>query len=586
MARLSSPIRDLKPHYDVVVVGSGYGGAIAAARFTAALGHRPGWRLCVLEQGREFRPGEFPDTLAGALAELQVDLPDGHLNRRAGLYDLRMNGDVSVIQGCGLGGGSLINAGVALCPDDEVFLDPRWPAALRTDLHHGLRRGFVSATAMLEPDTYPDRLPVPRKVEELQRIHDIARREDGQREDWNRQNPDRELPRPWEGARFGRLPINVTFTARRNAAGVQQQACRLCGDCMSGCNYGAKNTLAMNYLPVARRHGAELFTGVRVTRLERRGERWLIRYEVLDCGRDRFDAPEMFLSADAVVLAAGTLGTAEILLRSRERLEPRFKLSDRLGTGLSVNGDYLAFAWNGARRTNPFGAGRRLPDKVDPVGPLAAAIIDLRRARAGQPLDDGIVVEEGVMAGAVAPIFPALLALAALGAGEAPPAGLARPLGVALRRLGRRVRLDRGGAGGRTLVYLVMGHDGAGGRVELEDDRPVVRWPGAEHQRFVDVIHEYLRPASGWLRAAYVPNTSRLITAHTLGGAGMGEDAGHGVVDHEGCVFNAAKGPPVLPRLYVCDGSVIPRSIGVNPLLTISALAERACVRILAAGGP
>jgi len=88
---------------------------------------------------------------------------------------------------------------------------------------------------------------------------------------------------------------------------------------MSGCNYGAKNTLAMNYLPVAQRHGAELFTGVRVTRLERRGERWLIRYEVLDCGRDRFDAPEMFLTADAVVLAAGTLGTAEILLRSRER---------------------------------------------------------------------------------------------------------------------------------------------------------------------------------------------------------------------------------------------------------------------------
>src|SRR5262245_22703355 len=116
MARLSSSVADLKRRYDAVVVGSGYGGAIAACRLAQA-----GFRVCVLERGREIRPGEYPDTAAKAAGEIQVDLPGRHLFSPTALFDFRLNQEVNVLVGCGLGGTSLINANVALKPEDWVF---------------------------------------------------------------------------------------------------------------------------------------------------------------------------------------------------------------------------------------------------------------------------------------------------------------------------------------------------------------------------------------------------------------------------------------------------------------------------------
>ena len=123
--RLSSPIEDLKPHYTVVVIGSGYGGGIAASRLA-----RAGQQVCVLERGKEFLPGEYPDTELEALPEVQVRLPDQVIGPRTGLYDIRMNDDMSVLVGCGLGGTSLINANVASRPERRVFDDPDLAAGL------------------------------------------------------------------------------------------------------------------------------------------------------------------------------------------------------------------------------------------------------------------------------------------------------------------------------------------------------------------------------------------------------------------------------------------------------------------------
>src|SRR5579863_9531266 len=128
MARLSAPIENLNGHYTVVVVGSGYGAAIAASRLA-----RAGQQVCVLERGREFQPGEYPDTEAEALAETQAELPSGHVGSRAGLYDFHVNPDVNVFVGCGLGGTSLINGNVAVRAEPRVFDDARWPQALRDD---------------------------------------------------------------------------------------------------------------------------------------------------------------------------------------------------------------------------------------------------------------------------------------------------------------------------------------------------------------------------------------------------------------------------------------------------------------------
>jgi choline dehydrogenase-like flavoprotein len=149
------------------------------------------------------------------------------------------------------------------------------------------------------------------------------------------------------GQTCARAPIAVNFTEGVNHVGVEQHACMLCGDCVTGCNYGAKNTVLFNYLPDARNFGAEIYTQVSVRRLERRDGRWLAHYQTLETGREDFDEPVRTVSADIVVLAAGTLGSTEILLRSKAAGLP---LSDQVGQHFSGNGDVLGYSYDCARR--------------------------------------------------------------------------------------------------------------------------------------------------------------------------------------------------------------------------------------------
>src|SRR5580704_17463956 len=118
MPRLSSSIDGIKPHYTVVVVGSGYGGGIAASRMA-----RAGQAVCVLERGKEFQPGEYPDTQLRAAEEMQIDTPAAHVGCKTGLYDFRVNDDMNVFLGCGLGGTSLVNANVSLRAEPRIFPD-------------------------------------------------------------------------------------------------------------------------------------------------------------------------------------------------------------------------------------------------------------------------------------------------------------------------------------------------------------------------------------------------------------------------------------------------------------------------------
>ena len=115
MRRLSRSPESLKDHYEVVVIGSGYGGAIAASRLA-----RAGRQVCLLERGREFQPGEYPNTEFDGVREIQYNAPEAHLGSRLGLFDLHLNRDINALVGCGLGGTSLINASVALEPDPRV----------------------------------------------------------------------------------------------------------------------------------------------------------------------------------------------------------------------------------------------------------------------------------------------------------------------------------------------------------------------------------------------------------------------------------------------------------------------------------
>lgn len=536
----------------MVVVGSGYGGAIAASRLA-----RAGQDVCLLERGREFLPGEFPDTQLELTAQTQADGPAGHVGSRTALVDIRANKDMNVLIGCGLGGTSLINANVALEAEPAVFADPVWPQALRDDLGGLVAEGLGRARAMLEPIPYPESSPKLNKLEALARSAEAM------------------------GAPFYRPPINVTFEDRVNAAGIEQPACTLCGDCVAGCNVGAKNTTQMNYLPDAKRHGAEIFTHASVRRIERRGDRWLVHYQPLDTGREAFDAPTLFVSADVVVLAAGALGSSEIMLRSKEA---GLSLSDRVGARFSGNGDVLGFAYNCDGPMNGIGFGTMHAGGKEPVGPTITGIIDLRN----QPvLDEGMVIEEGSVPSGLGKVMPAFLAAMTKVLGKDTDSGFRDETREAGRELQSIVRGPYHGAVNNTQVFLVMTHDDGNGRFYLDDDRLRVDWPGVGKLPIFKSVAQRLLEATvphggTWLKNPLWSKFTKqdLITVHPLGGCGMGEDAERGAVDHKGQAFAGPAGTELHRGLYVADGSVVPRPLGVNPLLTISALAERTCALI------
>jgi len=539
MKMLSCPVDQMKDHYSTVVVGSGYGGAIAAARIA-----RTGRDVCVLERGKELHPGEYPNTALSAAREIQVHTPKADHGSAVGLFDFHVGPDVTVLSGCGLGGTSLINASVALEPSDASFSDDRWPAQLR---HHPevLRPFMHAAKEMLGSNPYPRAWPVLPKLRAL------------------------EQAAAGLGVAVVRPDLNVTFTDGPNAVGVRQNACTLCGDCCSGCNYGAKNTVLMNYLPDAYAHGAHIFTEVAVQSVRRCQDKWRVALDVLGGERERSPSSQArFVTADVVVLAAGTLGSTQILLRSRDLGLP---VSDRLGHGFSGNGDVLAFAYDTDRSVHGVGLGKRVTRQDTVVGPAITGLIDLRGPDTST--ENALIIEDGAIPGALAPVIPLMLSAASDGVPEA-----------AARRLRELAGIPFGsyrGPAGRTLTYLIMSTDDGGGRIALENDRIQVIWPEVGEQPAFARDNRILATATKALHGTETPdplwawtNGQSLITVHPLGGCVMADDAANGVVDHKGQVFDPVGGG-VHDGLYVCDGSVVPCALDANPSLTISAIAER-----------
>ena len=543
LLRLSSPHASLRPRYDIVVVGSGYGGGVAACRLA-----RAGRQVCVLERGRELQPGDYPNDTLSLAQEIQIDAGPVRLGSRSALFDLRVYDDINVAVGCGLGGTSLINAGLALRPDLRIFQTGRWPAELNDDAR--LEAYFQRAEGMLRPALYPQNAPALVKFRALEQCaHSMN------------------LP-------FSRLPTLVNFEPLANGlnhVGVAQGTCNGCGDCITGCNYGAKNTVQMNYLPDAKRHSAEIFTGVEVSELAPIANGWRVRVRTSE-------GEERALEAANVILAAGTLGSTEILLRSRARGLP---VSSALGHRFSGNGDMVALTYNADVPVNAIGFGKAGPEGRETVGPCSTGLID---ARGGRPLDEGMIMVDGAAPGAFAKWLPALLATLAAATGEDTDRGL----GDALREMAREVESNvagpRVGAIHRTQICLVVAHDDAAGEIFLDGERLNIRWPDVGRQAPFVRADEMMREATRALGGTYIPSPTwhellgrKLVTGHPLGGCALAADARDGVVNHRGQVFSGDAGTAVHPGLYVMDGSIVPVSLGVNPLLTIAGLAERCC---------
>ncbi len=518
--------------FDVLVVGSGYGASITAARLSEKM--HPGTRIAMLERGREWVPGTFPDVLKDVTDNSRLKLFGRHkrdLSNPTGLFNVVQCDEISVLSGSGLGGSSLINASVALRADREVFLQTQWPQALR-------------------------------EIDYLSPYYDQAEYELGVRSepiDWTCKMKAQRLAAEKlrdDGCHFEAAALTITRSFQGHALpvlnrqGMIQRECIDCGDCLTGCNVGAKNTLAMNYLPIARRNGTMMFTQTEVRDIEKCGDFWKVNFIYFHRDeKGRHTEQEGSTTARVVVLGAGSIGSSEILMRSQSE---HLDFSRQLGCNWTGNGDALGFVRKTDFPTNIAGFSAQ-----DPQGRRIGPTIQTNVTFPERPnLFDRVLIQEGVAA---------------------------RSYANALSFLMQDLDLDQ------TQVMLGMGHDRQEGKLFLEDNgNAFISWPGlldSDYRRLIREEFSRLAHGHGGKYKYLKVFGDKMISVHPLGGCGMSDDPRSGVINHKGQVYDTLSGGDldeatgelrVHDGLYVCDGAIFPTAIACNPFLTISAMSERA----------
>jgi cholesterol oxidase len=571
-------------HYDAVVIGSGFGGAVAAYHL-AATGTLS---VLLLERGLPYPPGSFARTPR----EMSQNFWDPSAGLH-GLFEMWSFSRVRALVASGLGGGSLIYANVMLPKPSQTFeaspSNEGMPWPLTAD---DLAAEYADARRLLQPTPLPDEYAqAPRErggITKTQQFMAAARA---------------------EGLDPQLAPIAVTFRAEHGQASSQarpvpgepfgadnlhgrpRHTCTLVGECDLGCNEGAKNSLDYTYLSRFLKEGrterdgaeprAQIFTcceatgiepaaggGYRVSFVEHRAARGVVRRRrelhergepLLDLETDETsDHWTRTVTARVVVVAAGTFGSTRLLLSSRPRL-PR--LSAQLGRRFSTNGDLLTVA---RECRAPDGTWRNL----DPTyGPVITAYAEhtaggrrLWMQDAGGPGVSAWAWQAGEMPRdlwAARALLPSLLRGRRGG----------RISGLAARALGSAQ------SSAAMLPMLTMGQDSSGGRMRLEGDGLALDWDprGASRSYFQSALALAERFAGRLGGRLGPPLAARLapgLTAHPLGGCPMGVDARSGVVDSYGEVFG-------YPGLFVADGSIMPGPVGPNPSFTIAAMAGR-----------
>lgn len=586
------------PTFDVVIVGSGYGGSVAAYRLAGCLTTDAGaaqprpLRVLLLERGREFRPEDFPSKFGELPRELRVgQQTSGQVQGHSGLFDLRLGDDVNVLLANGLGGGSLINAGVMLEPRPAELADTGFAAQVQQliqDGHYARARRWLGASVRRQGQWQANDIrragALPLKVRAMAELAEPAAPS---------------LP-----------PLTVALDAGENFAGQALPPCVHCGDCMTGCPKGAKDSLDRNLLWLAQARGAVLVTHATVTSLERLRPRqagarglWALRVAHTDPGLQLRQNALIKISARYVILAAGALGSTEILLRSREN---DVTFSPRLGQRFSCNGDNIG-AVQGLQAPANGAADEDVKHEDRQVGPTITTCLPLlglsqRKEASPRPF----WLQEFSVPGALKRLFEEVVSTARViqqlpqGDRSAHEGTQPDPMAVCARAMGR------------SLLVGTIGHDSAGGALQLSQLRrgdsyvPTmgalrIHWPEARDGADLDdaqrAIEELVAQRPGrtvvanpmWrllpqgLEGLVTQPRGPVLTVHPLGGCPVGADAEHGVVDRHGVVFNAGPAEHAPGQsddwqgsLRVLDGAIVPCSLGANPALTITALASAA----------
>ncbi|BBX71765.1 GMC family oxidoreductase [Mycolicibacterium psychrotolerans] len=525
----------MQTDYDVVIIGSGFGGSVSALRLT-----EKGYKVLVLEAGKRFADPDFAKTSWNLRKFLWAP--------RLGMFGIQrihLLNNVMILAGAGVGGGSLNYANTLYVPREPFFNDPQWRDI--TDWRSELLPHYDQAQRMLGVVTNPT-------VTDADRIMQEVAEDMGCRDTW--------VPTP-VGVFFGpdneKTPGETVPDPYFGGAGPERTGCIECGSCMTGCRYGAKNTLIKNYLGLAERAGATIRPMTTVTDFSQRPDgTWEIRTVRTGSWVRR---TRRTFTANQVVLAAGTYGTQRLLFKMRDsgRLP---KLSDRLGVLTRTNSESIV------------GAGRlRVSDDLDLTHGVAIT-------SSIHPTSDTHV--EPCRYGKGSNAMGLLQTLMTDGAG---------PEGTDVPRWKQLVRTARSDPQGtlrllnprrwseRTMIALVMQNlDNSittfTKRTRFGFHRYLSKQGhGEPNPSWIPVGNEVTRRiakkidgvAGGtWGELFNIP-----LTAHFLGGAAIGENPQRGVIDPYHRVYN-------YPTLSVVDGAAISANLGVNPSLSITAQAERA----------
>ena len=529
--------------FDFVVVGSGFGGSVSAMRLT-----EKGYRVLVLERGKRWRDQDFART--NWIVWKYLWLP---ALRCFGILEMSLLNGVLVLHGSGVGGGSLGYANVLLEPSDELFGAPAWRDL--ADWKTLLRPHYDTAKRMLGVTTNPKLWQTDAVLKEV--AEELGR-----------------------GDTFHPTQVGVFFGEEGKTVpdpyfggeGPERAGCQHVGACMVGCRNNAKNTLVKNYLYFAEKWGAQIRAETQVNDIvpladdQADGARYEIAYHSSTAW---FAQPTQRIRARNIVLSAGVLGTLDLLFRCRDVTRTLPNLSPRLGDLVRTNSEALLGVLNRDRRAD-FSQGLAITSifqaddntNIEPVRYPAGSSLMLFLTAA--PL---IEAGSNVFTRILKILWTTLChPLDFINARFIPPTARRTTILLVMQTKDNLMRLQRG----RNLFTLFR----RGLVAERRTERPVPTEIDIAHR----VTRAFARKTNGIPQGAINESLLNIpTTAHILGGCPIGADATRGVVDLRFEVHN-------YPGLYVVDGSIMPANPGVNPSLTITALAEYAMSRVPAKG--